>query len=97
MLGSARKFVSSHNDVTELVRGATRFSVNVPIVGKVTVPPPDQLAFYAVLGVLGATELIPWPIAVGLGVGHALATRHATEAAIDTRSSAMTSPPVCSS
>ena len=89
MLDSARKFVSSHNDVTALVRGATRFSVNVPVVGKVTVPPPDQLAFYAVLGLLGATELIPWPIAVGLGVGHALATRHATEAAEDAATEAV--------
>ena len=83
MLESAREFVSSHNDVSRLVRDARRFTVQVPLVGKITVPPPDQLAFYGVLTVLGVTELIPWPVALGLGVGHALATRHATEAAAE--------------
>ena len=80
---SAREFVASHHDVTKLVRDAQRFSVNVPLVGKVSVPPPDQLAFYGVLAVLGVTELIPWPVALGLGAGHALATRYATEAAAE--------------
>lgn len=83
MLDSAREFLSSHNDVTRLVHNAQRFSLNVPVIGKVSVPPPDQLAFYGVLTVLGVTELIPWPVALGLGVGHALATRHATEAAAE--------------
>lgn len=85
MLDSAREFVSSHvashEDVSKLVRNAQRFSVNLPLIGRVSVPPPDQLAFYGVLAVLGVTEVIPWPVAVGLGAGHALATRHATEAA----------------
>lgn len=83
MLDSAKEFVAGHHDVSKLVRDARRFSVNVPLIGKVSVPPPDQLAFYGVLGVLGVTELIPWPVALGLGVGHALATRHATEAAVE--------------
>lgn len=88
MLDSAREFVSSHNDVSKLVRNAQRFSVQLPVIGKVSVPPPDQLAFYGVLAVLGVTELIPWPIAVGLGVGHALATRHATGVATETATEA---------
>lgn len=83
MLDSARDFVSAHHDVSKLVRDARKFSVNVPVFGRISVPPPDQLAFYSVLGLLGITELIPWPIALGLGVGHALATRHATEAAVE--------------
>lgn len=87
MLDSARNFVSSHvsshTEVSELVRGAQRFSVRIPLVGKVSVPPPDHLAFYGVLGVLGVTELIPWPVALGLGLGHALTTRHAAEAAVE--------------
>jgi hypothetical protein len=72
VLDFAQDFVSSHNDVSQLVRDAKRFSVNIPVIGKVAVPPPNHLAFYGVLAVLGFTELIPWPVAVGLGVGHAL-------------------------
>lgn len=79
MLESAREFVSSHNDVSKLVREARSFSVKLPVVGKVSVPPPKHLAFYGVLGVLGATELIPWPIAIGIGVGHALTVRRPAE------------------
>ncbi|WP_176561831.1 hypothetical protein [Mycolicibacterium palauense] len=78
MLDSARNFVASHHDVTRVVREARRFSVNLPLVGKVSVPPPNHLAFYGALAVLGVTELIPWPVAVGLGVGHALASRNET-------------------
>ncbi|MFA5707297.1 hypothetical protein [Mycolicibacterium sp.] len=69
--------------MSELVRDARRFSVKIPVVGKVSVPPPDHLAFYGVLGALGVTELIPWPVALGLGVGHALTTRHAAETAVE--------------
>ncbi|BBZ05614.1 hypothetical protein MCHIJ_50510 [Mycolicibacterium chitae] len=87
MLDSVRNYVSSHlsshSDVSELVRDARRFSVKIPVVGKVSVPPPDHLAFYGVLGALGVTELIPWPVALGLGVGHALTTRHAAETAVE--------------
>lgn len=75
MLESIRSFVSSHNDVSEVVREAKRFSVTLPVVGRVGVPPPRHLAFYAVLGILGATELMPWPVVVGVGIGHALTVR----------------------
>jgi uncharacterized membrane protein YjdF len=37
--------------------------------GTVTVPPPQKLAFYAVLGVLAALEIIEWPVALVVGVG----------------------------
>lgn len=83
MLDTAREYASSHRDLSRLVRDAQRFSVNVPVIGKIAVPPPDQLAFYGVLTVLGITELIPWPVAAGLGIGHALATRYATGAATE--------------
>lgn len=80
-MNSARGFIASHHDVSRLVRDAKRFSVKVPVVGKVSVPPPEHLAFYGVLGVLGVTELIPWPVALGLGVGHALTVRHTRDSA----------------
>ncbi|WP_186785769.1 hypothetical protein [Streptomyces misionensis] len=44
---------------------------------RLELPPGDQLAFLAGLGVLTAFELIEWPIALAIGVGHELArSRH---------------------
>lgn len=85
MLESARNcigsHISSHADVSKLVRDARRFSIRVPVVGKISVPPPRQLAFYGVLGVLAATQVLDWPIVVALGVGHALSVRNGADAA----------------
>jgi hypothetical protein len=50
--------------------------VTVPVLGTVTVPPPQKLAFYAVLGVLGALEIIEWPVALIVGAGHFLSEQH---------------------
>jgi len=35
-------------------------------------PPVEHLAFYAGLGVLAAAEVIEWPVAVTMAVGHVL-------------------------
>ena len=35
-------------------------------------PPVEHLAFYAGLGALAAIEVIEWPVALTLGVGHFL-------------------------
>lgn len=44
---------------------------------RVELPPKDQLAFLAGLGFLTALELIEWPVALAIGVGHELArSRH---------------------
>lgn len=44
---------------------------------RIELPPVDQLAFLAGLGALTALELIEWPVALAIGVGHELArTRH---------------------
>ncbi|GGJ73877.1 hypothetical protein [Streptomyces brasiliensis] len=44
---------------------------------RLELPPRDQLAFLAGLGVLTALELIEWPVALAIGVGHELArSRH---------------------
>lgn len=44
---------------------------------RLELPPVDQLAFLAGLGFLAAFELIEWPIALAIGVGHELArSRH---------------------
>lgn len=63
---------STHRDIVRRVRDAQSFSVSLPLVGKVQVPRPEQLAFYGALGALAAVEIIEWPVALVLGVGHAL-------------------------
>lgn len=63
---------SAHRDVVRRVRDAQSFSVSLPLVGRVQVPRPEQLAFYGALGALAAVEIIDWPVALVLGVGHAL-------------------------
>lgn len=63
---------SAHRDIVRRVRDAQSFSVSLPLVGRVQVPRPEQLAFYGALGVLAAVEIIEWPVALVLGVGHAL-------------------------
>jgi hypothetical protein len=49
--------------------------VAVPVIGTVTLPPPEQLAFVGGIAVLTALELIEWPVAVALAAGHVLAAR----------------------
>ncbi|MGV9859280.1 hypothetical protein ACWDTD_11590 [Gordonia sp. NPDC003425] len=80
-LGDVRGFLAGHHDVSKLVREAQRFSINLPLVGKVAVPPPRQLAFYGVLAALAAGGAIEWPVAITLGLGVAVAKRAAVEQA----------------
>ena len=76
MLTTARSFLSSHRDASKLVQRAEKFSIRLPLVGRVAVPPPDQLAFYGVVGGLAALGLIDWPVAIAIGVGQAVVARH---------------------
>ncbi len=46
--------------------------MQLPVVGRVPIPRPDQLAFYGALAALVAVEMVDWPVAVAIGVGHAL-------------------------
>ncbi|OBB59074.1 hypothetical protein A5757_01225 [Mycobacterium sp. 852013-51886_SCH5428379] len=62
----------SHRAVAQDVRAAGRFAMNLPIVGRVPIPRPDQLAFYGALFGLVAIEMVEWPVALAIGVGHAL-------------------------
>jgi hypothetical protein len=62
----------SHREVAQRVRGADRFALRLPVVGRVPIPRPDQLAFYGALAALVAIEMVEWPVAVAIGVGHAL-------------------------
>ncbi len=79
MLASVRSFVASHQDSSKLVREAERFSIRLPVVGRVSVPPPDELALYGALAILAATGLIDWRVAAAIGVAHAVTMRHITD------------------
>jgi hypothetical protein len=67
----------SHQQVARKVRDADRFSLQLPVLGRVPFPRPDQLAFYGALAALVAVELVEWPVAVAIGAGHALVSGHA--------------------
>jgi hypothetical protein len=51
-------------------KNCTRMSL--PFVGKIDLPPADELAFIGGLAVLGALGTLEWPIVAVLAVGHAL-------------------------
>ncbi|MFF3437404.1 hypothetical protein [Streptosporangium sp. NPDC002721] len=46
--------------------------ITVPVIGTLSLPTPDRLVFYGVLGALGAFGVIEWPVALVVGVGHYL-------------------------
>ena len=50
--------------------------VDVPLLGPVGWPPTGTLAFVVVLGGLAAAEVVAWPVALAVGVGHVLARDH---------------------
>jgi hypothetical protein len=64
--------VKGHRATAQQVRDADRFALQLPVVGRVPFPRPDQLAFYGALAGLVAIEMVDWPVAVAIGVGHAL-------------------------
>lgn len=80
-MSTAAKPVESHRDAHEMVKRAKNFSLKLPVVGTVRVPPPDQLAFYGALGVLAAVNVIDWPVALAVGVGQAIVARHFSDRA----------------
>jgi hypothetical protein len=51
--------------------------VELPGVGRIELPPPDQLAFIGGIATLVVLQIIEWPVAAVLAVGHVLAhNRH---------------------
>jgi hypothetical protein len=63
---------TSHREAVDRVRRAQSFTVDLPLLGRVRLPRPEQLAFYGALGVLAAVEIIEWPVAAVLATGHLL-------------------------
>jgi hypothetical protein len=67
---------STHQSASERIREAETVGLRLPMVGQVRIPRPDHLAYYGGLAALAALQLIEWPIALVLGVGHVLAESH---------------------
>lgn len=63
--GAAAERAVAHHTVTLDVFGA-----------RVELLPPEQLAFLAGVGVLAALEILEWPVALVLAVGHRLVHSH---------------------
>lgn len=72
MADEQQSFRESHRTLARAAAEAQRFAVQVPFVGRVGVPRPEQVAFVAGLGALVMLDLIEWPVAVALGVGQIL-------------------------
>ena len=67
---------ASQAEAVEKVRAGETFIINLPLVGQVEIPRPEQLAFYGGVAALAAFELIDWPVAVVITAGHLLAANH---------------------
>ena len=50
--------------------------VDVPLVGPVGWPPTGSLAFLGVMVAFAAFEVVSWPVATALAIGHVLARDH---------------------
>ncbi|OBB82770.1 hypothetical protein A5760_12140 [Mycobacterium colombiense] len=67
---------TTQREAVEKVREGETFVVNLPAVGQVEIPRPEQLAYFGGLAALAALELIDWPVALVIAAGHLLASSH---------------------
>jgi hypothetical protein len=63
---------TTHRDAVQCIREGRTFTLELPVLGRVRIPRPEQLAFYGALGALAAVEIIEWPVALVLAAGHVL-------------------------
>lgn len=64
-----KAYLAEHREISTLVRDAQRFSVQLPVLGRVGIPKPRDLAMFGVLGGLAAIGVLEWPAALSLAVG----------------------------
>lgn len=81
MFSTSRSMLADQREASKRVAQASRFSIRLPLVGRVRVPPPDQLAFVGALGALVALELIEWPVALAMGLGSVVISHRLSELA----------------
>jgi hypothetical protein len=63
---------TTHREAVNRIREARSLAVDLPMVGRVRIPHPEQVAYFGALGVLAAIEIIDWPIALAIAAGHVL-------------------------
>lgn len=73
------KLLAAQRQASERVKQGKSYSVALPIIGRVPVPSPEQLAIYAALGGLTVLELIDWPVALAMGVGSTVVSRRLSD------------------
>ena len=71
----ARRGTPQREAVDKIREGET-FVRNLPVVGSVEIPRPEQLAYFGGLAALAALDLIEWPVALVIAAGHLLASNH---------------------
>lgn len=76
MVEKKSRRTTSQREAVEHIREGETFAVNLPVIGQVDVPRPEQLAYYGGLAALAAFELIDWPVALVIAAGHILASNH---------------------
>ena len=52
----------------------TSLHLQVPVLGELNLPAPEQVAFIGGIAALAVIGLLEWPVAALLGIGHGLAT-----------------------
>ena len=67
---------TSQREAVQKIREGETFVVNLPLVGQMEIPRPEQLAYFGGLAALAAVELIDWPVALVIAAGHLLASNH---------------------
>ncbi len=73
------KLIAAQREASREVAEGEVYSVQLPLIGRVPVPSPRQIAIFAALGGLAAIELIDWPVAVAMGIGSALVSRQLSD------------------
>lgn len=63
-------------EAVERIREGETFVMNLPVVGSVEIPRPEQLAYFGGLAALAVFDLIDWPVALVIAAGHVLASNH---------------------
>ena len=53
----------SHHDAVKRIREGERFQLQLPGLGSVPIPRPENLAFYVALALPVAVKYIDWPLA----------------------------------
>jgi hypothetical protein len=63
---------SATNSAASQASKKNSLSITLPGVGQLRLPPPDHLAYLAGIVALTALDIIEWPVALTLAVGHLL-------------------------